>query len=129
MPTSIYKLLIHGTEIVSFAILPIGQLSEESQEALNKYIKEYRRNFSRKSSRTNTMKDVFLRLLVASDPFITNMRKLPPPQKNKKFISRSCKFIRAAPNVESESEYSTSESTIAIPMIMNFVINYILTIF
>lgn len=43
MPTSVHKILIHGTQIIkALSILPIGQFSEESQEARNKDIKKYR---------------------------------------------------------------------------------------
>ena len=38
MPTSVHRLLIHGPDIISSAILPIGQLSEDAQESTNKLI-------------------------------------------------------------------------------------------
>lgn len=44
MPTSIHKVLIHGAEIVKYALLPIGQLSEDAQESRNKDIKNFRLN-------------------------------------------------------------------------------------
>lgn len=47
--------------------------TEDAQEAGNKDIKNYRENFSRKTSRENTMTDVFNRLLVMSDTFISSM--------------------------------------------------------
>jgi hypothetical protein len=34
-----YKILIHGAEIIFYAILPIGQLGEEAQEVKNKDFK------------------------------------------------------------------------------------------
>lgn len=77
MPTSVHKLLIHGPEIIAHALLPIGQLSEDAQESRNKDIKRFRENFSRKCSREINMQDVFNRLLVTSDPYISNVRKLP----------------------------------------------------
>ena len=46
MPTSVHRLLIHGPDIISLAILPIGQLSEDAQESTNKLIKQYRLGFS-----------------------------------------------------------------------------------
>lgn len=76
MPTSVHKLLLHGTEIIAHALLPIGQMSEDAQESCNKYIKRYREDFTRKCSRTKTMENLFLRLLVTSDPFISSLRKL-----------------------------------------------------
>jgi hypothetical protein len=42
MPAAVHKVLTHGSAIVSAALLPIGQLSEEAQEARNKDIKKFR---------------------------------------------------------------------------------------
>lgn len=39
MPDSVHKILVLGADIVSGAILPIGQLSEETQESRNKALK------------------------------------------------------------------------------------------
>lgn len=77
MPTTVHKILIHSPQVIATAILPIGQLSEEAQEARNKDIKRYHEGFSRKCSRKNTLEDVFHMLLVSSDPFISSLRKLP----------------------------------------------------
>ena len=77
MPTSVHKLLIHSSQIVAHALLPIVQLSEEVQEARNNDIKRYREDFSIKCSRVKTMGDVFKRLLVTSDSYIYSIRKLP----------------------------------------------------
>lgn len=44
MPTSVHKLLIHGSKIIAHALLSIGQLSEDDQEARNKDIKSIREN-------------------------------------------------------------------------------------
>ena len=83
MPTTVHKVLIHGPEIIQWAPLPIGQMSEDAQEARNKDIKKYRENFARKNSRTATMQDVFNRLLVTSDPYISSMgRKYPKTSKS-----------------------------------------------
>ena len=48
MPARLHKVLIHGSAIVSAALLPIGQLSEEAQEARNKDIKKIQRTLYRK---------------------------------------------------------------------------------
>lgn len=77
MPTSVHKILMHSSIVISHALLPIGLLTEEAQEARNKDIKRYREQYSRKCSREMTIRDVFNRLLVTSDPFISSMRKLP----------------------------------------------------
>jgi hypothetical protein len=77
MPASIHKVLVHGANIISGAILPIGQLSKEAQESRNKDLKSFRRSHSRKMSRSSTNEDVFNLLLVSSDPLISSLRKLP----------------------------------------------------
>jgi hypothetical protein len=48
MPASVHKALIHESAIVSAALLPIGQLSEEAQEARNKDIKKIQRTLYKK---------------------------------------------------------------------------------
>ena len=42
MPTAVHKILIHGHEVIDYAPLPIGQMSEEAQEARNKDVKKFR---------------------------------------------------------------------------------------
>ena len=49
MSPTVHKVLIHVPKMIESMILPIGQLSEEAQEARNKDIRNYRENFSRKS--------------------------------------------------------------------------------
>jgi hypothetical protein len=58
MPASVHEVLIHGSVIVSAALLPIGQLSEEAQEARNKDIKKFREHYTRKLSRELTNLDL-----------------------------------------------------------------------
>lgn len=80
MPTTVHKILLHSSKVLESSILPIGQMSEEAQESCNKFIKKYRQDFARKSSRIKNMEDVFQRLLVSSDPLISSLRKLPKKQ-------------------------------------------------
>lgn len=72
MPPTLHKFFIHGPEIVAHALLPIGQLSEEAQEARNKDFKNYREHYARKCSRENMNEDIFNRFLLTSDPLITS---------------------------------------------------------
>lgn len=72
MPPTLHKYLIHGPEIISSALLPIGQMTEEAQEARNKDFKRYREYYSRKCSREKTNRDIFNFLLLSSDPVITS---------------------------------------------------------
>ncbi|XP_025411419.1 uncharacterized protein LOC112684234 [Sipha flava] len=76
LPASVHKILIHETQIVENAILPIGLLSEEAQEARNKDMKRFRENNTRKISRKHTMEDLFNNLLISSDPLISSRRKI-----------------------------------------------------
>lgn len=76
MPTSVHKILIHSSDIISYFMVPIGQLGEEAQEARNKDIKRYREFHSRKFSRKQNMEDIFHNLLISSDPLISGMKKL-----------------------------------------------------
>lgn len=77
MPTTVHKLLIHGHEIISYSVLPIGIMSEDAQESRNKDIARYRENFSRKSSRVNTNTDIFNRMIITSDPLIAALSGKP----------------------------------------------------
>ena len=71
-----HKILIHSSEIISYFLVPIGQLGEEAQESRNKDIKRYREFHARKFSRIENLEDIFHSLLVSSDPFISGMKKL-----------------------------------------------------
>lgn len=48
MPTLVHKLLIHGPEIIQNSLLPVGQMSEDAQEACNKFYSIYRLSFATK---------------------------------------------------------------------------------
>jgi hypothetical protein len=72
MPPSVHKVLIHGSEVIKTAALPIGQLSEEAQEAKNKDFKFVREHHTRKISRTSTNEDLLHYLLLSSDPIISH---------------------------------------------------------
>lgn len=80
MPMTVHKVLIHGGKIIAAAILPIGMLSEEAQEARNRDYREYRRYHARKCSRISTNEDVMHLLLASSDPFINKFRKVQKKQ-------------------------------------------------
>lgn len=75
MPTTLHKVLIHGPKIIESAEIAIGLLSEDAQEARNKDVRAYRERYSRKFSRTLTLRDTYQRLLATSDPYITNLNK------------------------------------------------------
>ena len=77
MPNTVHKVLLHGSKIITAAMLPIGMLTEEAQEARNKDYREYRLKHSRKSSRIFSNEDIMHMLLASSDPYINNLRTEP----------------------------------------------------
>lgn len=82
LPASVHKVLIHGAEVAQYALLSIGELSEEAAESNNKNYNAFRRDHTRKMSRVLTNTDLLNRLLLSSDPFITGLRKLPCKKKS-----------------------------------------------
>ena len=73
MPASVHKVLMHGQNVIQYhSLLPLGQLSEDAQEARNKDYKFYRLHHARKCSRTSTNEDVMHTLMYTSDPYITS---------------------------------------------------------
>lgn len=77
MPVTVHKILVHSTEVIKTCILPIGQLSEESQEARNKDCRRFREHHTRKQSHISTNTDLLNMLLITSDPVINSLRELP----------------------------------------------------
>jgi len=82
IPMSVHKILFQGAKIIeSFIFIPIGPLSEEAQESCNKDLKHYREFNTRKCSRFNTNENLTHKLLISSDPYISNMRQKPKKTK------------------------------------------------
>lgn len=102
MPVTVHKILVHGSEIINFAIVPIGQLSEEAQEARHKEVRRYREHHTRKVSRLKTMEDLFHSLLVSSDPLLKTMRKTYPSKELKLF--KEAKELLQGSNFDLESD-------------------------
>ena len=72
MTPTLHKILVHGSTVIKYAILPIGQLSEEAAEARNKHFRSYRHDFARKFSRTQCNQDVLNRLRLTSDSLLSS---------------------------------------------------------
>lgn len=70
MPPSVHKILIHGSQAIKFIMLPIGQLSEEAQEARNKDVRYIREHRTRKMSSILVTTDLMHNLLASSDPLV-----------------------------------------------------------
>ncbi|CAH2102438.1 unnamed protein product [Euphydryas editha] len=110
MTPTMHKILVHGSQIIKSSLLPIGQLSEEAAEARNKHFRSYRLNFARKFSREECNLDVYYRLLLSSDPFISCLRQIRKPSRNA-FLPETVKLLLPAdPNTESV-ETSEPEDT------------------
>ena len=93
MPQAIHKLLIHSHQVERVKELPIGMLSEEAQENSNKNFKNFRVNFTRKSSRVLTNTNLMRRLLCFSDPVITSHRKSMQRDRNKKELREDSRTL------------------------------------
>ena len=64
LPSSVHKILIHVESVIGhFGVIPIGQLSEDTQESRIKDYKKIRQYHARKCSRSAANKDVFHTLL------------------------------------------------------------------
>lgn len=86
MPVSVHDTLIHGAVVLENALLPIGMMSEEAQEARNKDLRKYRENFTRKCGRIQNNEDLLRRLLRSSDPVIFSLRPERERRKKLKFM-------------------------------------------
>jgi hypothetical protein len=117
MLASVHKVLVHGADIILGAILPIGQLSEESR---NKARKSFRQSHSRKMSRSSTNEDVFNLLLVSSDPLLSSLREVPK-KATKTYLPEALKLLDVpkeredlnssdAPATEGDSVASSEET-------------------
>lgn len=114
MPTTVHKILLHGKDVIQNSLLPIGQMSEEAQEACNKFLRKFREDFTRKCSRKKTMEDLFVRMMLHSDPIISSqlvMRSKP----SKVFYSEAMNILYVSYPTESastsESEDDSSDGT------------------
>ena len=71
---TVHKILAHGKDIIEYQCLPIGELSEESQESLNKFYKKFRLQNTFKASRVRQNEDLFNILAASSDSLISSLR-------------------------------------------------------
>lgn len=107
MPSSIHKILFHSKIVIASCILPIGQLSEEAQEARNKDSRRYREQFTRKTSRIDTNVDLIHRLLISSDPLLATFRH--PPKRSRGKITTEVLSLLSIPQLYSGSSSESSE--------------------
>lgn len=102
MPSTVHKVLVHGSEIIQHCLLPIGLLSEEAQESRNKDFRNYRERFTRKTSRKDTNQDLLHRLLITSDPIISQV--LPSYKKKQGILNSEIRNLLKEPNVDFSSD-------------------------
>lgn len=102
MSPTVHKILVHGKAIIQNALVPIGQLSEEAQEARNKEFRRFRENHSRKFSRVATNQDLLNSLLISSDPLITSLRK-DPKRKTHKLLENALPLLKNCSRKEDSS--------------------------
>ena len=70
MTSTVHKVLVHGSRIMSQVSLPIGMLGEEAQEGENKEYRHNRLHHTRKLSRIATNEDLAKLMLARSDPYL-----------------------------------------------------------
>ncbi|XP_046403729.1 uncharacterized protein LOC124169231 [Ischnura elegans] len=109
MPTTVHKVLLHGSEIAKEAILPLGQVSEEALEARNKDTRTFRMRFSRKHSRKATNEDLFKRLLLTSDPFLSST--LTSTLRRPKEMPKDLRDLLILDDVEEEGSDISADSS------------------
>lgn len=74
MTPTVHKVLAHAKEIIENSMLPLGELTEEAQEARNRDVKHFRLFNTRKCSRIAQNSDLMEFLLVSSDPVLYSIR-------------------------------------------------------
>ena len=105
IPVTVHKVLTHGDILIQSCFYPIGTYSEENIESLHKVIRRNRLTHSRKSSRVNTMRDVYNRLLISSNPLISSIKK---GQKVKHVLTNQAKEMIEDDDILFFSELSIS---------------------
>lgn len=65
-----HEILIHGPTVIEKALLPIGQMSEETAEERNKNFHSYRLDYARKCDGKSCSKDITNRFLYISVPLL-----------------------------------------------------------
>ena len=70
LPPTLHRTLVHGKEIIKATPVAVGKTSEEGSEANAKFARKFLKHHTRKTSHTDTMSDLFHRLLDISDPCV-----------------------------------------------------------
>lgn len=99
MPATVHK--IHGADVIDFAVVPIGQLSEEVLECRHKEVRRFRSQNTRKISRTKTNEDLLHVLLISSDPVVSLYRQIENSKKKDLFEEAESLLTNADPELVS----------------------------
>ena len=89
-------------EVIRYHKVPIGLLTEEPQEGKHKECRYLRLNNTRKSSREETLLDLFVMLFVSSNPLVSAHRNL-----GKKYKRRSR---------DEERDFETALGALLLPL-------------
>lgn len=91
MPSTLYKILMHGADIIRTSLLPVGMLVEEASESRNKDYKNYRLSHCRTFNRKANIEDMFYRAMDSSDPIICSINL---QSRNKKKVLKLTQEVR-----------------------------------
>lgn len=107
--TDVHKILMHGSDAIKNFVVPIGMLPEDAQETRTRDLRRFREAHTRKSGRINSNTDLMKRLLISSDPCLSNTRnngnnpKYDLPEEVKQLL----KFNT---DIEDEDEWAIAKS-------------------
>ena len=104
---TVHKILDHSAEVIRFHSVPVGILTEESQEARNKDCRRFRLGNTRKLSRGKSNFDLLSMLMISSDPFIASFRE--KAQKTDKDLDPIIKGLLKEPDDDVNALDETAE--------------------
>jgi hypothetical protein len=105
MPVTLHKVLVHGQDIMSHSLVPLGFLSEEASENCNKLYKNYRQFHARKTSQEDNLSDIFYRRMEASDPLISSLNEKKMKSRKKKMsLPESVKKMLIDPHTSDDDD-------------------------
>jgi hypothetical protein len=101
---SVHKLLIHGEHIIKhYVFVPIGQLFEEAQEAINKNFKEYREYNTRYYLRIANNECLIYNLLFALDPYVSSIRPYYKYRKQEELFVEFVQLLMSENEIDHEN--------------------------
>lgn len=86
MTPTLHRILIHGAQVIRSSVLPVGMFAEHAAESLNKLYRYERIFHARKDSMEHNIFDMFTRLQISSDPFISSIKLQDTKTKKKSHL-------------------------------------------